>query len=221
MKSDFIPRPDAKFHAWQGNLVDKLDPVAGALGITEAAMTALHTKKARWDAAYKKAEDPATRTKAAVIEKKEAREDYMAYLRDFNNIYLLHNPGLTDANREDFGLPVHKTTRTPAEVAKTYPSFDIDSGTIRRLIIHFFDHGQQKSKAKPPGQHGAEIRWARLEAPPASLTELTNSSFDTHTPFTFDFDENERGQTVYFCLRWENTRGQKGPWSEIVSAIVP
>jgi hypothetical protein len=31
----------------------------------------------------------------------------------------------------------------------------------------------------------------------------------------------QRGKTVYFALRWENTRGEKGPWSEIMSAIIP
>jgi hypothetical protein len=106
-------------------------------------------------------------------------------------------------------------------VAKTYPDYDIDSGTIRHLILHFYDQGKKKSKAKPPGQHGVEIDWAILDAPPAAIKDLVNSAFDTHTPFTLEFDENERGKTVYFCLRWENTRGQKGPWSEIMSAIIP
>jgi hypothetical protein len=46
-------------------------------------------------------------------------------------------------------------------------------------------------------------------------------AFDTRSPYTFRFEENQRGQTVFFCLRWENTTGQKGPWSEIVSAIIP
>jgi hypothetical protein len=223
MKSDFIPHPDAKFHSWQGNLVGKIDPVAGALGIPEAAMTALHTKKARWDAAYKKADDPATRTKAAVMEKKKARKDYQAYLRDFNNIYLLHNPGLTDADREDFGLPVHKTTRTPAPVAKTYPIGRADTSMLRRIIIHFAnqDTSEETSKAKPPGQHGAEIRWALSETPVIDVAELTHSSFDTHTPFTLEFQGHERGKTLYFALCWENTRGEKGPYSPIENAIIP
>jgi hypothetical protein len=30
-----------------------------------------------------------------------------------------------------------------------------------------------------------------------------------------------RGKTVWFRLRWENNRGQKGPWSELYSAIIP
>jgi hypothetical protein len=117
-------------------------------------------------------------------------------------------------------LTIHKTSRTPAPVADRYPGVEIDSGTIRRLIIHFFVLGN-RSKAKPAGQHGVEIRWAILDAAPDSISKLVNSSFDTHTPFTLEFDENQRGKTVWFCLCWENTRGEKGPWSEIVSAVIP
>ncbi|MDR2292639.1 MAG: hypothetical protein LBE11_04100 [Prevotellaceae bacterium] len=128
---------------------------------------------------------------------------------------------VTDEDRDGLGIPIYKTTRTPAPVATTYPDFDVDSSVIRRLTIHFYDSGSRKSKAKPAGQHGAEIRWAILDAPPVSIGDLIRSSFDTHTPFTFEFDENQRGLTVYFCLCWENTRGEKGPWSEIISAVVP
>jgi hypothetical protein len=92
---------------------------------------------------------------------------------------------------------------------------------IRRLTIHFYDQGSVKSKAKPAGQHGAEIRWAILDTPPVDVKELIHSSFDTRTPFTLEFEGHECGKTVYFCLCWENTRGEKGPWSKIVSAVIP
>jgi hypothetical protein len=65
------------------------------------------------------------------------------------------------------------------------------------------------------------IRRAVCNTPPQSIDELIHSTFDTHTPFTVDFDENQRGQKDYFILRRENTRGEKGPRSEIVSAVIP
>jgi hypothetical protein len=34
-------------------------------------------------------------------------------------------------------------------------------------------------------------------------------------------EDTDRGKTVYFCLCWENNRGEKGPWSEIVFAVIP
>ncbi|MDR1602557.1 MAG: hypothetical protein LBS42_09040 [Tannerella sp.] len=62
-----------------------------------------------------------------------------------------------------------------------------------------------------------EIRWGFSKTPVIIPDDLPFSAFDTNSPFR---GEN-RGKTVWFCLRWENTRGEKVPWSEIVSAIVP
>ncbi|MDR1524891.1 MAG: hypothetical protein LBS79_06510 [Tannerella sp.] len=131
--------------------------------------------------------------------------------------FLNYNRALTDGDREALGLPIYKTGRTPSKVAGEHPSYEIDSSEIRQLTIHFFGQG----KKKPEGQHGAEIRWVILQEPPQSIDELIHSAFDTHTPFTLAFDEKQRGEKVYFILRWENTRGEKGPWSEIVSAVIP
>jgi hypothetical protein len=194
---------------------------AGLWGITEADFARLLALQSDYLAKYAIAENPETRTPTAILAKNKARDVYIKEIRLIVKAHITYNPVVTDEDRKNMNLPIHKTTRTPVQVATTYPDIDIDSSTIRRLILHFFDQGQKKSKAKPSGQHGAEIRWAMLDTPPASLKDLVNSSFDTHTPFTLEFDQNERGRTVYFCLRWENTRGDKGPWSEIMSAIIP
>ncbi|MDR3350232.1 MAG: hypothetical protein LBN98_01120, partial [Prevotellaceae bacterium] len=68
---------------------------------------------------------------------------------------------------------------------------------------------------------GAELRWAILEAPPVHIDELIHSTFDTHSPLTLAFDENQRGQTVYFAFCWENTSGEKGPYSPVQSVVIP
>jgi hypothetical protein len=167
------------------------------------------------------AEDPATRTSVTVQNKIDARKVLESETRGAVKEFITNNHVVTNGDRDAMGLPIPKTSRTPAEVAKTYPDFDIDTRTIRWLVIHFYDQEKKKSKAKPPGQHGAEIRWAISETPIVNAEDLTHSAFDTRTPFNLEFRGDERGQTVYFCLRWENTRGEKGPWSEIQSAIIP
>jgi hypothetical protein len=53
------------------------------------------------------------------------------------------------------------------------------------------------------------------------INDLTNSSFDTHTPLTLEFADEDRGKVLYFALRWENTRGEKGPFGAIMNAIIP
>jgi hypothetical protein len=35
-----------------------------------------------------------------------------------------------------------------------------------------------------------------------------------------EYGDEDRGKTVHYASRWVNSAG-KGPWSEIVSAIIP
>jgi hypothetical protein len=69
--------------------------------------------------------------------------------------------------------------------------------------------------------HGAEILYEIRDEPPATAEDLRHSSFATKTRMVYTFTEAERGKKVYFAARWENTRGEKGPWSDVVSAIIP
>jgi hypothetical protein len=218
---DFIPRKDVDFLQWTNNFMKYLGTSLRQWGFPDdvyAELTAQHEDFAQ---KLEAAEEPATRTKLTVQAKNTARDIFEKTIRQAVKEYLANNHLVTDEDRDGLGIPVYKTTRTPAPVATTYPDFDVDSSVIRRLTIHFYDKGSKKSKAKPAGQHGAEIRWIISDAPVVDVKDLTNSAFDTRTPFTLEFEGHERGLTAYFCLCWENTRGEKGPWSEIVSAIVP
>jgi hypothetical protein len=222
MDRNFIPGNDRAFFIWLKNMVAYI--VSKGLdyfNIPNEEFDTLSTQATTFEQKLNIAEEPDTRTKSAVQAKNDARETVEKTARIFVKRFLNNNPLVTNADRDNKGLPIYKDTRTPAPVATTYPDFDIDSSIIRRLSVHFYDQGSKKSKAKPEGQHGVEIRWAMTDTPPATIAELTNSSFDTHTPFILNFEENQRGKSIYFCLSWENTRGEKGPWSEIQSAIVP
>ena len=117
------------------------------------------------------------------------------------------------------GLPVHKTTHTDAPVATTIPYVQAVLNLIRHLRFDF--SGSEGSKAKPEGQHGMELVARIGGEKPAGVHELTRSYFDTHTPLTIEFTEEDRGKTFWYAVRWENTTGEKGPWSEIMSAVIP
>ena len=51
--------------------------------------------------------------------------------------------------------------------------------------------------------------------------DLAQHALATRTPYVLQFDETERGKTVYFAAAWQNERGQIGAWSEIEKAFVP
>jgi hypothetical protein len=61
----------------------------------------------------------------------------------------------------------------------------------------------------------------RITAPPASGDDLPHSVFTRKTRHRFDYSEEDRGKHVYFCLRYENSKGSAGPWGPILSAVIP
>jgi hypothetical protein len=127
---------------------------------------------------------------------------------------------MKDEDKLVYGIRPVDRTATPTGEPESYPEAEPDTSIIRQVTIHFWDSSTKK-RGKPHGVHGAEIRWIILEHAPVSVEELTNSDFDTASPFTLKFDENQRGQRVYFCLRWETNTNVKGPYGEIYSAIIP
>jgi hypothetical protein len=154
--------------------------------------------------------------------KKTAHQLLEKTVRSVVREYLAHNHLVADNDRVALGLPIYKTTHTPAPVAHEAPDVDVDTSLQGCITIHFFEQGHRHKKAKPAGQHGAEIAWVISNEPVTSTSKLIHSAFDTHTPLTLNFqEEDHRGQMLYFAIRWENTRGEKGPWSRIYNAIIP
>jgi hypothetical protein len=192
---------------------------ATELTIPSDALAAVEAQQTRWNTAFALAEDPSTRTKGAVKEKQEARNAYEVGLRKLIRTYLMYSPVLTDQDREDMGLPVHKTTRTRAPVASNAP-FVAAAGHGPRVVR--VDFGESPtSAAKPAGQHCVELASVIAETRPTEIDDLIRSVVNTRTPLLLTFKESERGKMLWFAARWENTRGEKGPWSEIQSAIIP
>ncbi|MDR0421992.1 MAG: hypothetical protein LBH72_03150 [Proteiniphilum sp.] len=176
--------------------------------------------KTKWEEAWEVYENPATRTPSITFAKTEQRKAYEKLLRLLVK-NLQSNTRVTPDELRSMGIVVPSPDRKPSPVADQAPDADVDTSVIGRLSIRFFEKGRRHKKGKPDGQHGAEIRWSLSETPPTRWEELIHSEIDTNSPFTLQFENDQRGKTVYFALRWENTRGKKGPWSEIQNAIIP
>jgi hypothetical protein len=60
-----------------------------------------------------------------------------------------------------------------------------------------------------PSQEADVLPWAR------------NFMLVQILPLPLTLREEDRGRTVYMAGRWKEGRGQEGPWSAIISAIIP
>jgi hypothetical protein len=169
--------------------------------------------------------DEANRTPAITSLMHQCRDAIIPILLEIARILKSYPPDIvTPDDLIHLGLPPRSTgERHPSGIATLPPDAHLDSSIPRRLTFSFFDASGTRKKGKPAGQHGVEIRWILLPThnPAITLRDLTHSSFDTRSPFTLEFEEDERGHILYFALRWENTRGEKGPFGEIASHLVP
>lgn len=91
----------------------------------------------------------------------------------------------------------------------------------RQVVVPYRDRGSEH-RGKPADVHGVEVCWALLDHAPVNVKELDNSAFDTNSPLTLVFEEQDRGKRIYMAGRWEIEReGIKGEFRDIVSALVP
>jgi hypothetical protein len=220
MSTDYIPAKEKDFYKWQSDSTKYAKANLATWGVAETAIADVEAKRTVYEAKYAISEDSATRTSPHVLARQEARKDYQLALREFFSGYVIYNPAVTDEDRRTMGLTVHDTKPTPMPPPGTEPAATYNTPSPGIVDIGFRDK-DEKGHAKPYGIHGAETAWGVLDVVPVDWSELPHSTFATHSPLRLTFDGHDRGKTLYFAVRWENTRGQKGPWTDILSAIIP
>jgi len=218
--ADYIPQNDAKMNLWQKNLVEIVASNKTEWGILDTDLALVKTKQAVWEPAFEKASNKQNRTAADVLAKDEAYDDYVATIRPFVAQWLANNNKVTDADRARMGLTVKTGTRTATPIPTTSPVGSIDFSVRLQHTIHFSDEASPRSKAKPAGVHGCEIYMKIDGEAPKDVSELTYVATDTATPYVVKFDGTKAGKMVYYWLRWVNTRGETGPWSITINAMV-
>jgi hypothetical protein len=215
-----LPRKDELFDVAQATISSAAITNQTLWELNTAWMTGeLIPKKNRWDEAYTLYRPVNTRTPLITFEKNESRKAYEPTLRRLIDI-LQSSVVVTDDERKAMGIYIDPSHPSHNPAPADMVAFEVDSSVIRRLIIKYYRAGS-KSRGKSHTDHGAEMRYAILDHPPTSIDELIHSAFSTRSPFVMEFDENQRGKIFYFCLRWENTTGKKGEFSEIGSAYIP
>ncbi len=91
----------------------------------------------------------------------------------------------------------------------------------QRLTHHprLVDESTPTRRARPAGVLGAEV-WVKLvDADQPAPTDPAALTFLTMTTKPSSHAANG-GKSAVDMLRWINTRGEKGPWSEITTATV-
>lgn len=219
---DYIPAPDAQFNTWQQAFTAYLAANFAALGLVAADVTPVTTAQAGWSSAYTDHQNRANAAQAARNFKDTQRGSYEAVIRPLVR-RLQASTAVDDGERAALGITVPDPTSTPAPIPTSRPVGQVDTRQRLQHTISWADEGTPTSKGKPFGVNGAEV-WVKIgpatEAPPDDPSEFVFETLDTRSPHLIVYTGPDGGKTAHYILRWVNTRGQKGPWSETVSATI-
>ncbi|MDR0667140.1 MAG: hypothetical protein LBF90_00790, partial [Prevotellaceae bacterium] len=144
-----FPPENAAFFTWQHNFMSNLTPRRVAYGVPDDEWVALTARQTTYVEKYALAENPETRTSAAIVARNDARKAFAGALRATIRRRLNFNPAVDDEARRSLGLTVYKTVRTPAAVAADAPAAECDTSVHGRVAIRFFPAGNVRKRGKP------------------------------------------------------------------------
>jgi len=218
----YMPRPDGNFSAWANHYYDAVEKFYSMQGFDPGELIPLKDALSAWNAAYPAHVKAQAAAEGARQAKDAARVALEKEVRPVTN-FVQGYPKTTNADRAEMGITVRDTSPTPAPAPSSRPLALVESGQRLTHQLRLVDESTPTRRARPAGVLGAEV-WVKLvdadqPAPtdPAALTFLTMT---TKPSFRAEFKAGEGGKTAVYMARWVNTRGEKGPWSEVTTATV-
>jgi uncharacterized small protein (DUF1192 family) len=222
MPTNYIPSNVLEFQNLVHNVRTSATANQTAWDISKEALGVLDLPVTNFDAAVAIAENPATRTKAAIKKRDEMRAALEAVFRPFVQGHLMNSLLVSDNDRLAMGLPVRDHHPTPLPDPEESPEISLSTPEAATVEVTIRRKGV-RGRAKPKGVHGTEIGMVVSDSstPPLRWQGLNRSEFSTRSTVRFTFDGEDRGKWLHLSGRFENMRGVKGPWCEIISIIIP
>ena len=195
-----------------------------AWGIAAAKITAITPTQLIYEQWYKETTNKQTRSMAATSARNLAWEKLKPELKDLYDTCLLYNPAITNDDKSALGIHIRDTEdksakRTPV----SSPVFFFSSEETSILHPVFTDSSNPLSHAKPDGVGFMEIvaKIGLATAPPASVADCALNYHISRSHEAIEFDSTDRGKTFFAFGRWVTNNGKSGPWSGMVSGIIP
>ena len=182
-----------------------------------------------------KAKDESTRTPVITAQCKVAFKAMIVKMRFIKNHFFL-KPPLTDQDFISLGLKPPDETRTPIPAPEGQATADVSYPGIGVLELHCRHIAGQPLVDKrsefgycvywsvmPPG--GASVEEAlgpkrELMKEPETGDDLTHFQWGRRPRERFYFP-GDSGKTAWFCVRYENGKGDFGHWGPLIPAVIP
>ena len=221
--ADYLPGSDTGLQAWAENFVTYAGAHLVELGIAPPDIIPIAAGRADFDTKMSANVTAQQAAQSARQAKDDSRDSLETLIRTLVK-QLQVSSSVDDTERAALGITVPDRVRTAsAGDITTRPVGIVDTSQRLRHEIRFSDEATPTSRAKPKGIMGCEI-WVKVspngEAAPVGADGLNFVTLDTASPYTAVYDGTDGGKTAHYMLRWVKSSGDKGPWSETISATI-
>jgi hypothetical protein len=224
--SDYLPRREDQFFNWQNNLLTVLASAPAGWNVPTEAVTNLTDYQAPYVDAYGVANSGkrTTRTTQQVKEKQDTQKLYEKSIRQFVRQFLAFNPGVTNSERSQLGLPDLKPGRTPSPTPTAIPNVSEEPlpGARFKIAAKEALNGKTLGKnGKPAGVSGFELAYWIGDNPPVNGDACYNRSRHNRNTAIIQLNAADAGKKIIFFMRWIGMKNQTGPWSAGVMDVIP
>lgn len=220
--ADYLPRTDEEFDTWLANFHTYVTAHQDHFGLLPADMIPLDDACTDWTSKYTvhvAAQNAANMAKAAKVTSRTGATDIVRpFVRRLQSY-----PATTNADREAMHITVPgqaSTSDMNLGPADCKPIATIDIGNRLKHVLRVQNQTNAGVKSgRPGGTLGAEI-WRKFGEAPASDAEMQMVGIATRTQFVIEYPIEDGGKQVNYMMRWVDSKGNTGSWSETVSATV-
>jgi hypothetical protein len=211
----YLPDKESELTDWLDNFVEKLQTNAAKWQVPQAEADEIAALTAAFKAKHAACAGP-DRSKTLVAEKDAAKRTLTAKIRALVK-FRFANPSIPDEDRVSAGLRAHDKTRTPIGIpASRCLITDLKPLGGFRAEIHFQDETSPGSRAVPYGCNGALLNYAFGPEKIGGYALLTSTKLITSSPYILELPPEAEGAFLSAACRWQNNKGELGPWSEIM-----
>ena len=219
MNRHIIPRGDSQLYDWAKNFLAYVSLHHERFGLMPPPEL-LATLLALYEVKLLKALKP-NHGSTDVVEKNEAKNDLLKALRDYLQGFIMRNVNVTVADRSEMMIPTYDRTPTPVPVptARATASITYKDSCVLQLNIHHVLESEKKH-----AEYGVRIFsgvYADDQPRPLTGKDLPDSMFSRRKQITVVYQPEQQGLRVFFCIRFENSKCEAGPWGPMIAAIIP
>lgn len=193
------------------------------LGVSDPNLATLNGQVTNWNTTYPLSKNKDTRTTAITKTKNLLKKQISNTLR---KIYAdIPESALNIDDREILRILHRDNNPSPVPVPTTTPDVNLHGGDGSQIIIRYAilggESGSSSSRKKPLHIKYMEFCYKIGDPAPINSDDCNLRVIISKIPYYLNLDSSNSGKRLYGYGRWVNSRNQPGPWSVMVSVVIP